>query len=83
MFNNVGPNNYTIYVRDANQCETTCTGVLTAENCNFDLALIKTVNATTPGPYAPGSMITYDITVLNQGTVDALMCLSVIICQLD
>ena len=37
----------------------------------FDLALTKTVSAATPGPYAPGSTITYMVTVVNQGTLDA------------
>ena len=37
----------------------------------FDLALVKTVNSSTPGPYDPGSTITFDLTVHNQGTVDA------------
>ena len=37
----------------------------------FDLALIKTLNAVTPGPFTPGSTVTYDINVLNQGTLDA------------
>ena len=37
----------------------------------FDLALVKTVNSSTPGPYGPGSTITFDLTVHNQGTVDA------------
>ena len=71
VFNNIGPNNYTITIRDANGCLSTCTGTLTAENCNFDLALIKTINAATPGPYMSGGLVTFDITVLNQGTIDA------------
>ncbi len=37
----------------------------------FDLALVKTVNASTPGPFAPGDVVTFDLTVLNQGTIDA------------
>ena len=37
----------------------------------FDLALIKTINSGTPGPYAPGSTVSFDITVTNQGTLDA------------
>ena len=37
----------------------------------FDLALIKTLNAGTPGPFMPGSVVTFDLTVLNQGTIDA------------
>ena len=36
-----------------------------------DLALIKTINQTTPGPYALGSTITFDVTVFNQSpTID-------------
>ena len=37
----------------------------------FDLALIKTINAATPSPYSPGDMVTFDVTVINQGTLDA------------
>ncbi len=38
----------------------------------FDLALTKELNTTaTPGPFAPGSTITYTITVFNQGSLDA------------
>ena len=37
----------------------------------FDLALIKTINGATPGPYYPGSMVTFDIEVFNQGGLDA------------
>ncbi len=37
----------------------------------FDLALIKTVSASTPGPYSPGDAVTFDIEVINQGTLDA------------
>ena len=37
----------------------------------FDLALTKTVSAATPAPYTPGSTITYMVTVVNQGTLDA------------
>jgi len=38
----------------------------------FDLALLKEINtAATPGPYAPGDVITFTITVFNQGTVGA------------
>ena len=71
VFNNIGPNDYTITIRDANGCLSTCFGTLTSENCNFDLALIKTISSTTPGPYMPGGQVTFDVTVLNQGTVDA------------
>jgi len=35
----------------------------------FDLALTKEV--VTPGPYVPGGIVTYNITVYNQGTLDA------------
>ena len=39
---------------------------------DFDLALIKQVNtALTPGPFSPGSAVTFKITVYNQGDVDA------------
>ena len=38
---------------------------------NFDLALIKEISNSTPGPYIQGSMVTFDIWVYNQGTLDA------------
>ena len=38
----------------------------------FDLALTKTINTTvTSGPYGPGSAVSFDVTVYNQGTLDA------------
>ncbi len=36
---------------------------------NFDLALIKTIS--TPGPYYPGDLVTFNIDVFNQGEIDA------------
>ena len=37
----------------------------------FDLALRKTLSATTPGPFNPGDRVMFNITVFNQGNVDA------------
>jgi len=37
----------------------------------FDLALINTLSGSTPGPFTPGSTVTFDMTVTNQGTIDA------------
>lgn len=37
----------------------------------FDLALVKRIDASTPGPYIPGSTVTFGITVYNQGDTDA------------
>ncbi|MEE9438119.1 MAG: SdrD B-like domain-containing protein, partial [Saprospiraceae bacterium] len=37
----------------------------------FDLALIKTMGSPTDSPITPGSTVTFDIAVTNQGTVDA------------
>ena len=71
VFNNIGANDYTVYIRDANGCISTCVGTVNAVNCNFDLALIKTINSSTPGPYSVGSTVTFDISVINQGTIDA------------
>jgi uncharacterized repeat protein (TIGR01451 family) len=44
---------------------------VTRVDCTFDLALNKVVSTTTPGPYMQGSVVTYDISVINQGVVDA------------
>jgi len=38
---------------------------------SYDLALLKQI--VTPGPYAPGQDVMYEITVCNQGTLDANM----------
>jgi len=39
---------------------------------NFDLALSKTVNnSVTPGPFEPGSLVTFRLTVINEGNVTA------------
>ncbi len=37
----------------------------------FDLALTKTFNSSSTTPIAPGSTVTFNITVYNQGTLDA------------
>jgi len=37
----------------------------------FDLALVKTLSAGQANPVAPGDVVSYTITVLNQGAVDA------------
>jgi len=37
----------------------------------FDLALRKTINSSTQQPYVAGRVVTFDIEVFNQGTVDA------------
>ncbi len=37
----------------------------------FDLALKKTLSTATPGPFTPGSTVTFDVKVINQGTLPA------------
>ena len=37
----------------------------------FDLALTKTLNSGTVTPIVPGGTVTFDLTVYNQGTLDA------------
>ena len=37
----------------------------------YDLALRKTLSSSTPGPFNRGDSVTFDITVFNQGAVDA------------
>ena len=37
----------------------------------FDLALTKTFNSANPNPIIPGGTVTFNITVFNQGTLDA------------
>ncbi len=67
-----------IWVTDRCGKQTVCkTTVVINDNENncvrrfFDLALRKTVNAATPGPFLPGSAVTFDIEVINQGNLDA------------
>ena len=38
---------------------------------DFDLALRKVLSSATPGPFAQGSTVTYEIEITNQGTIDA------------
>ncbi|MEZ4987014.1 MAG: SdrD B-like domain-containing protein [Saprospiraceae bacterium] len=38
---------------------------------DFDLALTKTLSTSTPGPFAPGDPVSFDVTVYNQGAVTA------------
>ena len=42
---------------------------ITEVGCFYDLALSKVV--TSAGPYEPGGQVTYEITVTNEGTLDA------------
>ena len=43
------------------------------KNGIFDLALIKSINRTlTPGPYVPRHAVVYRLTIINQGTLDAI-----------
>ncbi len=58
---------YSVTVSDANNCTTT-ESFLIDENC-FDLALRKTVISS--GPYSQGSTVTFQIEVINQGSIDA------------
>ena len=37
----------------------------------FDLALRKTVNSNTPGPFMAGDTVTFNVRVINQGDIDA------------
>ena len=71
VFNNLLAGTYTVFVRDANLCVSTCDAEVLNVNCDFDLALIKTINASPPAPYMPGGLVTFDITVVNQGSLDA------------
>jgi len=64
------PGMYYLECSTAGDVCTTSSNIFEVSPC-VDLALIKTVNPTTPGPYANGSTITYDVTVFNQSaTVD-------------
>lgn len=38
----------------------------------FDLELAKDCGVITPGPFSPGSMVSYDLTVTNTGTLNAV-----------
>ena len=40
-------------------------------NQTFDLALVKKLDSSTPGPFMQGSAVAYKITIYNQGTLDA------------
>ena len=59
--------NYSVSITDVNGC-TVMANYSVARTC-FDLALIKT--PITPAPYFPGSTITYNILVTNQGNIAA------------
>ncbi len=47
------------------------TGRLTLVSAQYDLALTKSLNAGTPGPFAQGSAVHFDITVTNEGGIAA------------
>ena len=44
---------------------------MVAVNQMFDLALVKTIGQPTDSPLLPGGQVSFDIRVINQGTVDA------------
>lgn len=62
---------------DADGCEIkSCCPIITeVVDCgpvdSFDLALIKTKNAINPGPFRAGDTVVFDLTVVNQGTINA------------
>ena len=67
----VSPGSYdvTYTYTDVNGCVNSET--VSVEVCEFDLALIKTLNAASDDPIVPGSTVVFDIEVINQGTVTA------------
>ena len=69
VFTGLVPGDYTIYTRDANGCEVNCS-VEVVPDC-FDMALTKALAPGQASPVAPGDLVTYDIEVCNQGTIDA------------
>mgnify|MGYP000388758685 CR=1 FL=1 len=55
---------------DSNGCINSETVSVTINPCfDYDLALVKTI--TSSGPYAPGSTVTFDVVISNQGGIDA------------
>ncbi len=59
------PDEQMVIFTDIQGCQDTSMGTAIVEAC-FDVALFKTVSSA--GPYSPGSSVSYDITVINQGT---------------
>ena len=51
--------------------DTDPTEVVVTSTSGYDLALRKTLSSSTPGPFNTGDTVTFDVTVFNQGTVDA------------
>ena len=60
-----------VTVRDANGCETTCEITVPFAGCVFDLALEKTFLNSSDTPIIPGSTVSFNIEVFNQGLLDA------------
>ncbi len=69
IFTGLMPGAYTIDITDVNGCTTMCD--ITVETACFDLALIKEIDPNQPMPIIPGSDVTYNVTIINQGTVSA------------
>ncbi|MCU0345365.1 MAG: hypothetical protein MUC59_00370, partial [Saprospiraceae bacterium] len=61
---------YTVTVTDAHNCSKTASYTITQPQA-FDLALRKTLANGQPGTVAPGSTVTFTITVFNQGGIGA------------
>jgi uncharacterized repeat protein (TIGR01451 family) len=56
---------------DDNGCDVAATATVEIDPCfEFDLSLTKTI--TSAGPFPPGSSVTYDITVTNEGDLEGI-----------
>jgi uncharacterized repeat protein (TIGR01451 family) len=67
----VGTYDITYTFTDADGCPSSATTSIEVDPCfEFDLSLSKTVTST--GPYMPGSTLTYDIVVTNDGDLEGV-----------
>ena len=65
----LAPGDFTVTVTDGNGCQIQATFIIAEVGCFFDLALTKELSSA--GPFAAGDTVTFTITVINQGTLDA------------
>ena len=62
---------YSVTVTDDSGCTAVDDIMITVNTCAFDLALTKTLASGQPANVAPGDTVAFEITVINQGQVDA------------
>ncbi|HRI26498.1 MAG TPA: hypothetical protein PK239_16955, partial [Chitinophagales bacterium] len=68
---NLPSGTYTVTVTDANGCSEEATFTINEPDAIYDLALIKQLSTGQPAVVSVGSLVSFTITIFNQGSADA------------